>query len=61
MAAFVQAKLSTSSKLTAKVYQDLLDQMLIKFDKDPTNMKQGLETFITTGRHYIMADIFIHI
>jgi COP9 signalosome complex subunit 4 len=47
MAAVVQNFISSTGKMTGKAYQELLDQLLVKFTNDPLAMKEGLEAFIS--------------
>jgi hypothetical protein len=50
MAAVVQNFISSTGKMTGKAYQELLDQLLVKFTNDPLAMKEGLEAFISAGK-----------
>lgn len=48
MASFVQTKLS-SIKQTGKNYQDLIDQTIVKFEKEPVELQQALDTLLIAG------------
>ena len=48
MASFVQTKLS-SIKQTGKNYQDLIDQTIVKFEKEPVELQEALDTLLIAG------------